>query len=189
MLLSPNHSHLTEGVTDHVGEEAYFVHWPITWMQSMGVEGFPWLSNVGEGRLQGSNWSAPWQDKSPRPNRASWTQRGQRGSGRRVLPGCWCDWRRGGSRRVECTWWRQSPKHQPETEIPQKPHLKKHIPQYKEFIVNLKIRTFSHQVVSNGVPLGQLDHFEFNSPYHSRTFQTISINLIFYLHLLDYDLK
>ena len=54
--------------------------------------------------------------------------------------------------------------------------LKKHILEYKEFIVNSKNRTLSLQVVSNGVPLGQLDHFEFNSPYHSRTFQTISTN-------------
>ena len=69
------------------------------------------------------------------------------------------------------------------------PKLKKHILQCKEFIVNSKNRTLSLQVVSNGVPLGQLDHFEFNSPYHSRTFQTISINLIFYLHLLSYNFK
>ena len=67
--------------------------------------------------------------------------------------------------------------------------LKKHILQYKEFIVNSKNRTLSLQVVSNWVPLGQLDHFEFNSPYHTRTFPTISINGILNLHILDYFFK
>ena len=67
--------------------------------------------------------------------------------------------------------------------------LNKHIFQYKKIFVNSKNRTLSLQVVSNGVPLGQLDHFEFNSPYHSKTFQTISINLIFNLHLLSYNFK
>ena len=67
--------------------------------------------------------------------------------------------------------------------------LNKHIFQCKKFFINSKNRTFSLKVVSHGVPLGQLDHVEFNSPYHSRTFLTIFINLIFYLHLLNYNYK
>ena len=67
--------------------------------------------------------------------------------------------------------------------------LKKHIFQCKKFFINSKNRTFSLKVVSHGVPLGQLDHVEFNSPYHSRTFLTIFINLIFYLHLLNCNYK
>ena len=58
----------------------------------------------------------------------------------------------------------------------------------KKIYVNSKNRTLSLQVVSNGVPLGQLDHFEFNSPYHSRTFQTISTNhsiFIFWIMMLN----
>ena len=67
--------------------------------------------------------------------------------------------------------------------------LNKHIFQCKKFFINSKNRTFSLKVVSHGVPLGQLDHVEFNSPYHSRTFLTIFINLIFYLHLLNCNFK
>ena len=67
--------------------------------------------------------------------------------------------------------------------------LNKHIFQCKKFFINSKNRTFSLKVVSHGVPLGQLDHVEFNSPYHSRTFLTIFINLIIYLHLLNCNFK
>ena len=67
--------------------------------------------------------------------------------------------------------------------------LNKHIFQCKKFFINSKNRTCSLKVVSHGVPLGQLDHVEFNSPYHSRTFLTIFINLIFYLHLLNCNFK